>query len=546
MDTFAGSGSTGIAALLCEHPTSRMKKIADELNVQPVWGSRNAVLYEIGTYAAFAIKTITSRLSSQEFTIAAEDFLRKAQELDGEMYKAVDPDGNDGVIRYVIWSEVLLCPRCGQEISYFDHGTTRNPVSFKREMECPSCGNLFPVGKTTFATEWYYDRLLGKRISRKKRVPAWIYGTSNDHNWDRKATEADALLVSDIENNFDTDDSPKPINWGELHRTGYHYGITHLHHFYTARNYAVMSSLWKLAETYPEKISSALKLLLLSYNASHSTLMTRVVAKKNAKDFILTSAQSGVLYISRLPVEKNILLGLRRKAKSFSETYALLQNCQGHIELHNSSSLDVQESANSIDYVFTDPPFGDYIPYAEVNQINELWLGSVTNRQDEVIISPSQGKDVFTYRELLAQVFAQIARVLKPSGYASVVFHSAKAKVWEAFGEAIDEAGLRVVLSNILDKKQASFKQVVSPGAVQGDPLFLLQPSASPHDSSLISDKEILRSLMLTHVGDEGFNKRKLFSIYVNCCLEWGIEIKMDAPQVYDFYDTYNNENNNE
>ena len=50
LDTFGGSGSTGIAALLCEHPTERMKELADELGVKPVWGSRNAVEYEIGTY----------------------------------------------------------------------------------------------------------------------------------------------------------------------------------------------------------------------------------------------------------------------------------------------------------------------------------------------------------------------------------------------------------------------------------------------------------------------------------------------------------------
>ena len=49
--------------------------------------------------------------------------------------------------------------------------------------------------------------------------------------------------------------------------------------------------------------------------------------------------------------------------------------------------------------------FGDFIPYAEVNQINELWLSSVTHREDEIIISASQGKDVLTYQELLTQVF---------------------------------------------------------------------------------------------------------------------------------------------
>ena len=130
----------------------------------------------------------------------------------------------------------------------------------------------------------------------------------------------------------------------------------------------------------------ALKLLLLSYNGAHCTLMTRVVAKHDAKDFVLTGAQSGVLYISKLPVEKNILLGLKRKAKPFEEAYKMLEGCHGSVEIRNLSSTQMIEPDRSVDFVFTDPPFGDFIPYAEVNQINELWLPAVTERAEEVII----------------------------------------------------------------------------------------------------------------------------------------------------------------
>lgn len=56
LDTFSGSGSTGIAALLCEHPTDRMKTLANELGLDLIWGPRNAIGYEIGTYASFAAK----------------------------------------------------------------------------------------------------------------------------------------------------------------------------------------------------------------------------------------------------------------------------------------------------------------------------------------------------------------------------------------------------------------------------------------------------------------------------------------------------------
>lgn len=538
LDAFAGSGSTGVAALLCEHPTERMRKITKDLNVTPVWGARNAVLYEIGTYASFAIKTILSRLSSREFTIAVDSFLKKAQDLVGGLYEAIDLAGDTGTIRYVIWSEVLECPSCHSEISYFEHGTSRDPVRFKDEIVCPYCKKVHHVEEMPFTTEEHYDRLLHKQVSRKKRVPAWIYGTTNGYNWDRQATEADAAYIAQIESTCDVDDVPQEIQWGELHRAGYHYGITHLHHFYTARNYIVMSKLWKLAETYPEKISDALKLLLLSYNASHCTLMTRVVAKKNAKDFILTSAQSGVLYISKLPVEKNILLGLKRKVKPFAETYAKLQNCTGQITIHNGSSTKMKENNDSIDFIFTDPPFGDFIPYAEVNQINELWLPKVTNRKDEVIISASQGKDVFTYQELLTQVFSEINRVLKPDHYASIVFHAAKAKVWDVFSEAITGARLQIVHTNILDKTQASFKQVVSDGSVQGDPLFLLKKSLARKNTSRLTDEEVLHSLLADHISDPDFDNRKCFSWYINRCLELGIDVTMDAKQVYEYYDS--------
>lgn len=85
LDAFAGSGSTGIAALLLEHPTEKMIATARELGVNPNWGGRNAVLYEIGTYAAFATKTITNRLKAKEYSTAVNSFIRKAETIVGSI-----------------------------------------------------------------------------------------------------------------------------------------------------------------------------------------------------------------------------------------------------------------------------------------------------------------------------------------------------------------------------------------------------------------------------------------------------------------------------
>lgn len=533
LDTFSGSGSTGIASLLCENPTPRMKQLADDLGVTPIWGSRNAIGYEIGTYGTFAAKTITNRLRASEFEEAINDFLDREESLLGHWYSAKDPNGSDGVLRYIIWSEVLLCPRCGEELPYFTYGTRRKPVRFEKEMICPKCAHKSAVEDMQYKVEEYYDGILKKKCLRKKRIPSWVYGTTEGRNWDRAADESDVYQISKLENELEKlSDMPREIEWGELHRNGYHFGISYLHQFYTVRNYMVMHKLWNDAGEYRAEIRDAIRLLLLSYNAPHCTLMTRVVAKKGAKDFVLTGAQSGVLYVSKLPVEKNIFIGLKRKSTQFYDSYKLLENCTGKFTVRNLTSQKLLEKDNSVDFVFTDPPFGDFIPYAEVNQINELWLEASTKRFDEIIISPSQEKDVNTYKRMLTNVFSEIKRVLKSSSYATVVFHAAKAQVWAAFEDAIIDSGLNVELTNVLDKKQASFKQVVSQGSVQGDPLLLL--NKKQNDRICIEDEEqIMESVIVSMEADKEFDERRAYSLYVNECLRNKIYISYDAKEAY-------------
>ena len=533
LDTFGGSGSTGIAALLCENPTDCMKELAGELGIDPIWGPRNAIGYEIGTYGSFAAKTISNRLKASEFKKGVADFVEKEKEQLMYYYSALDSDGAIGIIRYIIWSEVLLCPHCGGEISFFERGTKRNPVKFEKKIICPHCKRKTSVDEMKFQTEEYIDGLTGKLTTRKKRLPAWVYGTTNGKNWDRPATTEDIQKAAAIEKEMeDLEDAPKEIQWGELHRNGYHFGISYLHQFYTPRNYLIMRKLWDDAETYTPKVKDALRLLLLSYNASHCTLMTRVVAKKNAKDFVLTGAQSGVLYISKLPVEKNIILGLERKSKPFYEAYKLLENCTGDFLVKNKSSEALDEKDNTIDFVFTDPPFGDFIPYAEVNQINELWLAKPTEREKEIIISASQNKGIGDYQAMLSKVFSEIKRVLKDSSYAAVVFHAAKAEIWTAFEDSVSKAGLNIELTNILDKKQASFKQVVSESSVQRDPLLLL--SKGTQKVSVFENEEEIMERIILSMGDGNiFDERKAYSLYVNECLRKNIHVTYDAKDAY-------------
>jgi len=535
LDTFAGSGTTGIATLLCDKPTSAMEAMAKKLGVKPNWGPREAILYEIGTLGSFIARTLCAPPDPERFSKAVVELCKRASTAVGWMYEAKNPNGEAGRIRHSIWSDVLICPTCEKETPYWDAAILREPLRFADRFKCSGCGGIHLIDACQRAVETLWDDLLCRNIERKKRVLARIYGTSGKAKWQRPATLADRELFKRIESApFPAGVPVCPLDWGDLHRTGYHRGISHLHHFYTRRNFAVVSTMWTLADSFPEDVRDALKLLVLSYNSTHSTLMTRVVVKKGQSDLVLTGSQSGVLYVSGVPVEKNVIEGVQRKAKSFSSAFSLLYKSKSTVRVVNESSEQLSVPTSSIDYVFTDPPFGGYIPYAEVNQINEFWLGKTTDRKREIIISDAQAKTVTDYGFMMGQVFSEISRVLKPEGLATVVFHSAKADVWRALSGAYVAAGMRIEATSVLDKIQASFKQVVSEISVMGDPLLLLS-KGSNNIATILGPYEVANEILTRalELGPEEREPQRLYSRFVARCLELGLDVRIDAREFY-------------
>jgi hypothetical protein len=123
----------------------------------------------------------------------------------------------------------------------------------------------------------------------------------------------------------------------------------------------------------------------------------------------------------------------------------------------------------TVDYVFTDPPFGHNIQYSELNFLWESWLGGRTDTRDEAVVSRSQGKGVGDYGGLMASAFAEAHRVLKPGCWMTLVFHNTQAEVWAAIRDGVHDAGFVVAGIQTLDKKHRTFKQVTAEGAVGYD-----------------------------------------------------------------------------
>ena len=117
-----------------------------------------------------------------------------------------------------------------------------------------------------------------------------------------------------------------------------------------------------------------------------------------------------------------------------------------------TASLGLPDGA--VDYIFTDPPFGENIYYADLNLLVESWHGILTNAMPEAIIDRFKKKGLPDYQRLMQQCFEEYWRVLKPGRWMTVVFHNSRNAVWTAIQEAMLTAGFVVADVRTMDKQQ--------------------------------------------------------------------------------------------
>ena len=122
---------------------------------------------------------------------------------------------------------------------------------------------------------------------------------------------------------------------------------------------------------------------------------------------------------------------------------------------------------DSVDYVFTDPPFGENIYYADLNFLVESWHRVLTNAAPEAIVDRFKGKGLPEYQRLMQRCFEEYRRVLKPGRWITIVFHNSRNAVWTAIQEALLAAGFVVADVRTMDKRQGSYRQVTSTAVKQ-------------------------------------------------------------------------------
>ncbi|MGW5286059.1 hypothetical protein [Rhodococcus pyridinivorans] len=231
--------------------------------------------------------------------------------------------------------------------------------------------------------------------------------------------------------------------------------------FWSHRSKLALSELWYQINLVPDSNARSALQFAFTNTAWHATKMRRYNASGGQRPL------TGTLYIPQLIAEGNIFEIFRHQVRQVSRFYAThpgLHYGEGIVLARQSSATDLSWlPTSSVDYVFTDPPFGANLFYGDCNVVWEAWLGDVTDLADEIVVNRSLpvtagGKTITDYEKLLGDAFTEVRRVMSPTARVSVVFHNADDKVWSALLSATDRAGLAQTGVSILDKVQRSMK----------------------------------------------------------------------------------------
>lgn len=404
LDPFCGSGGVGFVA-------NTLGRKAILIDASPL-----ATMITAAYCTPLARRAVEKAFDSVEQRVAA---LRC--ELYGTKCHLCDSSAE---IQSVVYSQTYRCRKCFEVVPLASCGQGKS---------CPNCGEKVStrqqrLGVMPYASEIRcldgcrevsfrrYDDDSPKAREYFSADASPSVGASSEH----QCLQGQPMLAHD-------EDS---LRWGVLWRP-YHEGIRTVGDFFTQRNLAAILDIKSQigALRISEEVERIMLLALGSIVPSASK-QQRYYPGSTFPSMVM----AGVLYVPPVNQEINVYRRFLSKRRSIIRGIRSIMDHTRSVAVCISTQDARDLSAipsNSIDYVFTDPPYSGRVQYGELNHLQEACLGLDTHWiQDEIIVNDFRGWDLDQWAARLEKAMAEMFRVLKPGRWASVCYHDSDASSW--------------------------------------------------------------------------------------------------------------------
>ncbi len=508
LDAFCGTGMTGVAA-------SQL--------------GRKCILSDLSTIASFIAFNYNNRYDALKFRNESARILSEVSDELSWMFETNHGvNGVKGKIESVVWSDVLISKFSPNEFVFFDVAFDHTTQKVKETFNCPFTGAVLTKRDCEIVNEEVIDELTGETIIIKKQVPVLINYKVGGKKFTKSHDQDDNNTIKRIQEYKVPNSIPiLKIPDGEKTREFLNKNITYFHQLYTKRILSVISAI-------KARCTEPIHHIWISTHLVNLSILNRYRPDVSFP----YNPFSGTFYLASMSVEANPFTAYANKIKNFEKA---LQIIKDGVIVSVNSATQLPVPANSVDYIFTDPPFGQNLMYSELNFIWENWLKVETNNQNEAVISRFQNKKLPEYYDLMKQSFKEYFRVLKPKRWITVEFHNSKSSVWNAIQEGMSKAGFIVSQVSVLDKKQGSFNQVTAAGATKSDLVIsafkpdsqfierFLSQAGNNLESEFISN--FLGVLPIQRMIER--TEKMLYSKMLAYYVQRGYEIRYDAKSFY-------------
>jgi len=225
-------------------------------------------------------------------------------------------------------------------------------------------------------------------------------------------------------------------------------------------------------------------------------------------------------------------------------------NVAEHCSLLNSIPATVtQSSATSLPYpdnyfdaVFTDPPYYNNVPYADLSDFFYAWLKRsvgdlypdlfstpLTPKQNEITEMKSWDpvryayKDKKFFEEMLSKAFLEITRVLKPEGIAVIVYAHKSTSGWETLINSLLDSGLLITAAWPINTEMKARLRAKESAALSSS-IYIVARKIKKEETGFYNDvRQELKTYLikkLDKLWDEGISGADFFISAIGASIE--------------------------
>lgn len=461
LDGFAGTGMTGVAATACGRPDAETKYsiLSDYSNAgyaNPNWGERHAICGDLSPLCFHISSNYNRHIETKKLKEAVDDIIEQLKDRFGHFYEIELGDKTKGHINYFVWSEVVECNNCGKELNVHDLSYDYDTKTLHEKLKCPFCGTEQKRVNAESIYETYYDNSTKETHKELKYKESLLNYSANGRFFSRLTTEN---IYPQFVGYIPNDVFSRGDKFGDPLRVG----CVRVSQAYPQRTKYILAYLYNIIHNnYPNNTKELM--FIFTSMLPKLTKMNRYMPQHGSR--ALVGPMANTLYIPPQFVENNPIDQFEYQAKKVLKA---LKQCLDGCAVQVSSATHSSLPENSVDYIFTDPPFGANIMYSELNTIAESWLKVKTNNKEEAISNKTQQKGVVEYQSIMTSCLKEYYRVLKPGHWMTVEFSNTSAAFWNSLQYSIQSAGFVISAVTDLNKERGGLHSMLGPTAVKQD-----------------------------------------------------------------------------